>query len=168
MTDIIDGYNYDGLTPLMLCCCEEKIEMATILLHANADPNKQNTKSGRTSLFYAAEANNCELNLIFLIAWSNRSLLVFIDVTVELVSLLLEYKADKKVKSFSGLSTHDAMFELDSIDERIKKMVWGKEVCQNKTQTDKRKKKRDSKYTKENSMHNSKKLKIVSKLCKID
>lgn len=45
-----------------------------------------------------------------------------------MVQLLLSHDADKKIKNFSGTSTHDAVFELEGISADIKNMIIGKEL----------------------------------------
>lgn len=44
-----------------------------------------------------------------------------------MVKLLLEYKADPKVKNFLGMSAHEAIFEIDDVDKRIALLILGKD-----------------------------------------
>lgn len=54
----INNFNFEGLTPLMVAILNEKLEDIQALLKYGADPNIQDQKSGRTSLFHAIEMNN--------------------------------------------------------------------------------------------------------------
>lgn len=54
----LDSFNYDGLTPLMVCCCNNKVSMAAKLLRKHVNPNTKDQKSGRTAIFHAVEAND--------------------------------------------------------------------------------------------------------------
>lgn len=54
---VLEIFNYEGLTPLMICCCNNKVKMAEMLLEKNVDPNVCDQKSGRTALFHAVEGN---------------------------------------------------------------------------------------------------------------
>ncbi|KRT85283.1 Ankyrin repeat-containing protein [Oryctes borbonicus] len=111
-------FNYEGFTPLLLATIEDKLDMVKTFLEFGADPNIRDQKSGRTPLFHAVENNN-----------------------MIMVQLLLHHRADKKIKNFSGTSTHDAVFELEGISADIKNMIIGKEIFTvNSTRTDKRKK----------------------------
>lgn len=57
----------------------------------------------------------------------------------KMVNLLLVNKADPKVKNFVGMSAHDAVFEIDDLDNNIVLMVLGREQgVQSKTRLVKR------------------------------
>lgn len=67
----IDAFNYEGLTPLMICSCNKKVNMAKMLLENHVDPNMRDQKSGRTALFHAVEAHDgmkCLYNKLFCIS----------------------------------------------------------------------------------------------------
>ncbi|KAJ8985213.1 hypothetical protein NQ317_018242 [Molorchus minor] len=100
----LDQLNEEGLTPLMVCCCNKLHQCAELLLDNGADINCRDGKSGRTALFHAAE---------------NQDL--------EMVLLLLSYGADTKVKNFFGTSPHDAMYEIEISDD-IRYAILGKSV----------------------------------------
>ncbi|XP_018569985.1 uncharacterized protein LOC108909987 [Anoplophora glabripennis] len=99
----LDDFNAEGLTPLMMCCCNNLVQCADLLLKYDADVNVKDRKSGRTALFHAAESHNFEM-----------------------VQLLLNYNANTKIKNFFGTSPHDAMYEVDEIPENIKSAILGK------------------------------------------
>lgn len=99
----LDDFNAEGLTPLMMCCCNDLVQCADLLLKYDADVNVRDRKSGRTALFHAAENYNFKM-----------------------VQLLLNYNADTKIKNFFGTSPHDAMYEVDEIPENIKSAILGK------------------------------------------
>ncbi|KAK9874383.1 hypothetical protein WA026_002730 [Henosepilachna vigintioctopunctata] len=102
----IDQFNYNGLTPLMLCAFDvDRIDMAENLLKMGAQPNLRDLKSGRTVLFHGAENHNTPI-----------------------VSLLLDYSADTKIRNFFGTSIHDAVFELDDIPNEIKYPILGRDI----------------------------------------
>ncbi|KAL3271116.1 hypothetical protein HHI36_021611 [Cryptolaemus montrouzieri] len=102
----IDQFNYDGMTPLMCCAFHaDRIDMAEKLLKKGAQPNLRDLKSGRTAIFHAAENHNTPM-----------------------VSLLLDYSADTKMRNFFGTSVHDAMFELDDIPKEIKYPILGRDL----------------------------------------
>lgn len=44
--------------------------------------------------------------------------------------LLLEYNADTKIKNFVGMSPHDAVFEIENLNQGIVLMMHGKEHVQ--------------------------------------
>lgn len=50
----------------------------------------------------------------------------FVLVVVQIVQLLLKYKADPKQKNFVGQSAHDAVFEIEDVDNRITSLVLGR------------------------------------------
>lgn len=57
-----------------------------------------------------------------------------------MVNLLLINKADPKVKNFVGMSAHDAVFEIDDLDNSIVLMVLGRDqTVPNKSRCCKRK-----------------------------
>ncbi|XP_045467066.1 uncharacterized protein LOC123675663 [Harmonia axyridis] len=102
----IDQFNYDGLTPLMMCAFHnDRIDMAEQFLKKNAQMNLKDLKSGRTAIFHAAESHNASM-----------------------VSLLLDYGADTKIRNFFGTSVHDAMFELDDMPKEIKYPILGRDL----------------------------------------
>jgi hypothetical protein len=49
------------------------------------------------------------------------------DFSVDLVELLMQNKADTKLRNFFGTSPHDAMFELDEMPLKIKFCILGRE-----------------------------------------
>ncbi|CAH0548692.1 unnamed protein product [Brassicogethes aeneus] len=98
---IIDQFNYEGLTPLMICCINQNLNCAEILLDCGAKPDILDQKSGRTALFHAAENQH-----------------------LEMVKLLLDNNANTKIKNFFGTSPHDAMFEMDEIPQEIRNLIW--------------------------------------------
>ncbi|CAH1183408.1 unnamed protein product [Ceutorhynchus assimilis] len=112
LLDCADRYNYNGLTPLMICCMSSWTLGARHFIKAGVKVNLQDQSSGRTALFHASEIQNCNVNVI--------------SITTELVKILLEARADPKIKNFFGTSPHDAMYELDDIDEGIKGLIFGK------------------------------------------
>lgn len=77
----IDCFNYEGLTPLMLCA-EGQATIAKVLLKNGADPNIRDQKSGRTALFHGLEANNGEDQIVFVDIHSkvfNRFLFIYLQ-----------------------------------------------------------------------------------------
>ncbi|KAF2880147.1 hypothetical protein ILUMI_26010 [Ignelater luminosus] len=100
----INSTNFDGYTPLILCALSKKHFMADALLAAGANPNIGDKKSGRTPLFHAVESND-----------------------VDMVKRLLNNNAKTKVRNFFGTSPHDAMFELDSVDPVMKRLILNKD-----------------------------------------
>lgn len=126
-TTSIDSFNYDGLTPLMICASNNNIQMAKLLLEREVDPNTKDQKSGRTALFHAVESNDGITNSP---QPPHHHLIVFHlnQFVVEMVKLLLDYKADAKVKNFLGMSAHEAVFEIDDLDKRIAQLILGKDT----------------------------------------
>jgi ankyrin repeat protein len=100
----LNVFNYEGFTPLILACLNQSYDDAKLLLLHGADPNVRDMKSGRTALFHAAECHD-----------------------VDLVELLMQNKADTKLRNFFGTSPHDAMFELDEMPLKIKFCILGRE-----------------------------------------
>uniref|UniRef100_A0AAR5PSB3 Uncharacterized protein n=1 Tax=Dendroctonus ponderosae TaxID=77166 RepID=A0AAR5PSB3_DENPD len=100
--DCINSYNFEGLTPLMICCASSWTEGALLLIDREACVNLRDQRSGKTALFHAAEAQN-----------------------VEIVRALLQNGADPKLKNFFGTSPHDAMYELDDMVDTIKRLIFG-------------------------------------------
>lgn len=99
----INSFNFDGLTPLMMCCMSSWTDGAVLFIQFGANVNLRDQTSGRTALFHAAEAMN-----------------------VNIVRLLLDHKADPKIKNFFGTSPHDAMYELEDMPDKIKNLIFGK------------------------------------------
>lgn len=100
---LIDSFNFDGLTPLMICCLASWTEGVYLFVNHRAEVNLRDQTSGRTALFHASEAHS-----------------------EEIVRFLLNNRADPKIKNFFGTSPHDAMYELDEIPFEIKNLIFGK------------------------------------------
>ncbi|XP_050314240.1 uncharacterized protein LOC126748810 [Anthonomus grandis grandis] len=99
----INSFNFEGVTPLMICCISSCTQGAKLLIKYGSDVNIRDQTSGRTALFHAAEAQN-----------------------VAIVSMLLDHKADPKIKNFFGTSPHDAMYELEDMSEKVKSLIFGR------------------------------------------
>ncbi|XP_066257832.1 uncharacterized protein [Euwallacea similis] len=99
----INDYNFEGLTPLMICCTRGWAAGVLLFIGNKANVNCRDQTSGRTALFHAAEAQNTQI-----------------------VKLLLDHHADPKVKNFFGTSPHDAMYELEDMPETIKGLIFGR------------------------------------------
>ncbi|XP_071057254.1 uncharacterized protein [Onthophagus taurus] len=143
----VDVFNYEGFTPLMLCVIEDKHKMAMNCIAAGANPNTKDQKSGRTSLFHAVENNN-----------------------LQMVKLFMRTGANTKIKNFFGTSTHEATFELESINPEIKTLIIGKEINGNRTRIAIAKKKKKVQQTKsielptfKNKLKTVRILKIIEK-----
>lgn len=131
----LGAFNYDGFTPLMLCCFNDnKHEMATILLEKHIDANMRDQKSGRTALFHAVEANNGSGKNL-----KKINFYLFIFFVADMVRLLLQYNADPKVKNFVGMSAHDAVFEIEDVNNHIVLMILGKDQTLQRKMRGKRK-----------------------------
>ncbi|KAL5493790.1 hypothetical protein EMCRGX_G015017 [Ephydatia muelleri] len=55
---VLDTFNGDGFTPLMIAVMKDNTDCAVALLQADANPNVQNLESGNSALHYAAEMCN--------------------------------------------------------------------------------------------------------------
>lgn len=151
-------YFIPGLTPLMMCCCNDLIQCADLLLKYDADVNVRDRKSGRTALFHAAENHNCKRIPSQILSKHVSEFFMFL---VEMVQLLLNYNADTKIKNFFGTSPHDAMYEVDEIPEQIKSAILGK--------SSKRKNVEEPKILKVRRVEdNMKQLKTYARFKKID
>lgn len=52
---------------------------------------------------------------------------VYFGFLVAMVELLVQYKADTRIRNFFGTSPHDAMFEMEDIPAKIKSSIFGRE-----------------------------------------
>ncbi|KAL1501431.1 hypothetical protein ABEB36_006751 [Hypothenemus hampei] len=102
-TECVNSFNFEGLTPLMLCCISNWTGGALLFMNNKANVNARDQTSGRTALFHAAEAHSAEI-----------------------VRMLLDQGADPKIKNFFGTSPHDAMYELDDMTDMIKNLIFGR------------------------------------------
>ncbi|XP_044763588.1 uncharacterized protein LOC123320356 [Coccinella septempunctata] len=136
----INCFNYDGLTPLMMCAFHvDRIDMAEQLLKKDALLNLKDLKSGRTAIFHAAESHNAPM-----------------------VLLLLDYGADTKIRNFFGTSVHDAMFELDDMPKEIKYPILGRDLKVHE------KRKLHQQKVRSQETFKRKKLEIVSTIQKLE
>ncbi|RZC38261.1 Ankyrin repeat domain containing protein [Asbolus verrucosus] len=116
-----DVFNYEGFTPLILACLNRSYHDAKLLLQHKADPNLKDMKSGRTALFHAAESFDGKYREG--VSFQGLKLCF----AVGLVELLMEYKADTKIRNFFGTSAHDAMFEVEDMPLKIKFCILGRD-----------------------------------------
>lgn len=79
-----------------------------------------------------------------------------------MVLLLLDYKADTKIRNFFGTTVHDAMFELDNIPKEIKYPILGKDL---KVQE---KRKLHQQKIRAEELYKRKRLEIVSTFQRMD
>ncbi|XP_074640600.1 uncharacterized protein LOC141898548 [Tubulanus polymorphus] len=76
----LDAKTFEGLTPLHVAVEQKDLKAADLLYRYGSDVNAEDSKSGRTCIHYAAEANN-----------------------IEMVKLLIKCKADLNVCSYAGV-----------------------------------------------------------------
>jgi len=67
----LDDFNDEGYSPLHLCALNGRVEEMKYLIMKGAEVNLKDAKSGRTPLFHAVEANNCDLVQLLLACDAN-------------------------------------------------------------------------------------------------